>query len=243
MKLVVDIGNTLIKLAVFDLDKIVYNATFEVFGEKEFRNLEKNFQPMSAIISSVREDNVKIIEIISSKIPSIFLDHNTNLPIENNYLSKETLGRDRIAAVVGASILFPNENVLVIDAGTCITYDLISKKKNYYGGAISPGLKMRLKALNHYTSKLPLIDLKENHIPELIGNNTKNSILSGVIRGYAGEINSIIESYILVNNQLRVLVTGGDYKYFDKLLKYKTFAAPNLVFIGLKGIMDFNEKN
>ncbi len=242
MKLVVDIGNTLIKIAVFNLDEIVFSTTFESFGEKEIGELLKQFSLKAAIISSVREDNEKIVEIISSKMSLLFLDHNTSLPIENNYLSKETLGRDRIAAMVGASILFPGENVLVIDAGTCITYDLLSKEKKYYGGAISPGLKMRFKALNHYTSKLPLIDFKENKIPELIGNSTENSIQSGVIRGCAGEINSIIESYSLVNKQLKVLVTGGDHKYFDKLLKYKTFAAPNLVFIGLKGIMDFNEK-
>jgi len=242
MKLVVDIGNTLIKLAVFKQDEIVFNTSFEFFGEKEFEEILKQFTLESAIISSVREDNYKIMEIISSKIKTFLLDHNTNLPFENNYLSKQSLGRDRIALMAGASVLFPNENILVIDAGTCITYDLLNKNNKYYGGSISPGLNMRLKALNHFTSKLPLIDLKENHIPELMGNTTENSILSGVIRGCTGEINSIIESYTLVNKQLRVLLTGGDYKYFDKLLKYKTFAAPNLVFIGLKGIMDFNEK-
>jgi len=242
MKLVVDIGNTLIKLAVFKQDEIVFNTSFEFFGEKEFEEILKQFTLESAIVSSVREDNERIMEIISSKIKTFLLDHNTNLPFENNYLSKQSLGRDRIALMAGASVLFPNENILVIDAGTCITYDLLNKNNKYYGGSISPGLNMRLKALNHFTSKLPLIDLKENHIPELMGNTTENSILSGVIRGCAGEINSIIESYTLVNKQLRVLLTGGDYKYFDKLLKYKTFAAPNLVFIGLKGIMDFNEK-
>ncbi|PLX03292.1 MAG: pantothenate kinase [Marinilabiliales bacterium] len=242
MKLVVDIGNTLIKLAVFKQDEIVFNSSFEYFGEKELQEILKQFPIKAAIMSSVREDNKKIMEIISSSIQTLMLDHNTRLPVENNYLSKESLGRDRIALMAGASVMFPNENVLVIDAGTCITYDLLNKNNKYYGGAISPGLKMRLKALNHYTSKLPLIDLKENHIPELIGNTTENSILSGVIRGCAGEINSIIESYTVVNKQLRVLLTGGDYKYFDKLLKYKTFAAPNLVLIGLKGIMDFNEK-
>ncbi|PLX11968.1 MAG: pantothenate kinase [Marinilabiliales bacterium] len=242
MKLLVDIGNTLIKFAIFESDEMIYKSSLENFSEVNFNEIIKKYNISSAIISSVRKNNDELLKFVSSKLPFIFLDQNTKLPIKNNYLSKDTLGKDRLAAVVGASILYPNKNVLVIDAGTCITYDFISSDKIYYGGAISPGLNMRLKSLNTFTSQLPLVTLQENTIPNLTGNTTNTSILSGVIRGFAGEINSIIESYSLENKNLKTIVTGGDYKYFDKLLKYKTFAAPNLVFVGLKGIMDFNEK-
>ncbi len=171
------------------------------------------------------------------------LDYDTPLPINNKYSSKQTLGRDRIAAVVGASKIFPGRNILVIDAGTCITYDFINNKNEYLGGAISPGLRMRFKALNKFTGRLPAVEHRGTEIPDLIGDTTEGSILSGVINGLSGEINGFINSYKSNNNRLETIITGGDHKYFDKLLKYKTFAAPFLVLDGLKGILDFNERN
>jgi len=178
----------------------------------------------------------------SSGLNPIFLDHNTPLPIKNEYKSPETLGKDRLAAVIGAATMFPNNSSLVIDAGTCITYDFINFEKEYYGGAISPGLETRFKSLNHFTQALPLIEYKGNSVPEFTGNNTENAILSGVINGFAAEISAFIEHYKSEHNSLNIIISGGHYKYFDKLLKYKTFAAPNLVLTGLKAILDFNEQ-
>jgi type III pantothenate kinase len=243
MKLIIDIGNTFIKTAVFQEDKIVYENSVSDFAPKIFEEIFLNFSVKSCIISNVRENIYPIIDFLASKTTVFVLNHKTALPFTNKYATPHTLGRDRMAGIAAASKIFPNKNVLVIDAGTSITYDLINNNNEYLGGGISPGLKMRFKALNEFTAKLPLINFNGDELPALIGNNTENSILSGVIFGFVKEIEGIISEYKSTHNPLEIIVTGGDHKYFDKLLKYKTFAAPNLILEGLKGILDFNEEN
>ncbi len=177
---------------------------------------------------------------LREKTKLLILNHKTKLPFNNKYLTPNTLGRDRIAVMAAASLQFSKKNVLVIDAGTSITYDFLNDENEYLGGGISPGLKMRFEALNQFTDNLPLVSFKGDTLPDLIGGNTETSILSGVVVGFIKEINGIINAYELRYDNLTIIITGGDHKYFDKLLKNKTFAAPNFVMEGLKGILDFN---
>ena len=244
MKLVIDIGNTLTKLAVFDKDEIISSQTAENVSKQLLSSLFAEFPKINtAIISSVKNLDDWVINYLSNLVKLVVLDHNIQLPYTNKYETQTTLGRDRIAAVAGAIILLPYENTLVIDAGTCITYDVVTAEKIYLGGGISPGIKMRFEAMHTFTGKLPLIEPEQNHHIELIGNTTKDSILSGVQNGVLEEVDGIINSYKNQFSGLKVIVTGGNYKYFDKYLKNNIFAAPNLVLIGLKKILDFNEGN
>lgn len=241
MKLIIDIGNTLIKCGFFDGADIIKTDSLKDFTNNYFENLFSGHSIESCILSNVRKNNINIEDLLSQKTKLLVLDHLTPLPFKNRYTTPHTLGRDRIAVMAAASLKFRGENVLVIDAGTSITYDFINDNNEYNGGGISPGLNMRFKALNHFTDKLPLVQFDGKGLPMLIGGSTENSIFSGVVIGFIKEIEGIINEYKLRFNNLKIIVTGGDYKYFDKLLKYKTFAAPNLVLEGLKGILDFNE--
>lgn len=241
MNLVIDIGNTLIKSAVFDGNKIILNNSSQDLSPIFFEELFNQYSIHSCIVSSVRDDISEIIGFLNSKTKLHILGNKTKLPFINKYSTPETLGRDRMAAVAAASIKFQLSNILVIDAGTSITYDFINDKNEYLGGGISPGLKMRFDALNKFTDKLPLVEFK-GELPKLTGDSTINSILSGVVIGFVKEIEGVISEYKLHYKHLKIIVTGGDHKYFDKLLKYKTFAAPNFVLEGLKGILDFNEE-
>ena len=141
--------------------------------------------------------------------------------------------------MVAAHFLYPNRNVLVIDAGTCITYDLINKNEEYFGGSISPGLTIRFNALHTFTGKLPLVSHRNYY--ELAGNDTETSILSGVINGFLFEVDSVIDSYRDRYDDLKVLVCGGDYQFLADRLKNSIFAIPELVLVGLNEILDYNE--
>jgi len=165
----------------------------------------------------------------------IELQSNTPLPIENCYDSKETLGKDRIAAVVGAFDIDPNTNVLVIDAGTAITYDIITAEGKYLGGNISPGLEMRYKALSQFTGKLPKVEKAEFN--KLYGKTTEQAIRAGVQNGFVYEVDSTINSFKEFYNNLKVIITGGDAEFFDKKLKNSFFVHFNLTSIGLNRIL------
>lgn len=242
MKLIIDIGNTLIKIAIYKGKEIVWKDTISMVKLSVFQDLFSKYKIESCIISCVGDIDSALIDFLNAETSLLILDHSTALPFKNLYSTPRTLGRDRLAAIAAASINYPSTDVLIIDAGTCITYDFINEDNEYLGGGISPGLLMRFKALNTFTSKLPLVNLEEYSLPELIGGNTTNSILSGVVRGFIKEIEGNISDYMSLYKQLKIIVTGGDHKYFDKLLKYKTFASPNLVLEGLNGILDFNEE-
>jgi type III pantothenate kinase len=193
------------------------------------------------IVSSVVETEKDILDFLSKRSKLLILSNHTALPFENHYETPETLGRDRIAVVAGASSLQPGKNVLVIDAGTCITYDLLTRDNEYLGGSISPGINMRYLALNTFTGKLPLIKPETSKQFELIGSSTEGSIRSGVQKAVLLEVDATIDAYQARFDGLVTLVTGGDAHYFDKYLKNSIFAAQNLVLIGLKKILDFNE--
>ena len=236
--LVIDVGNSFTKAAVFKGNEIIkvfsgedINTSFAEINSYSITNI---------IVSAVKDVPEAIQNSINTFSSVIYLDHNTSLPIQNLYKSPETLGRDRIAGVVGALSHFKKGPLLVIDAGTCITYDYLNKENAYEGGAISPGINMRFKALNHFTGKLPLIHFRKSF--ELVGNTTENSILSGVLAGAVKEMEGIINEYLAENNDLKVLITGGDCIFFESNVKSKIFAIPNLVLIGLNKILNYNVK-
>jgi type III pantothenate kinase len=192
----------------------------------------------SAIISAVRDYSPSLKEYLQSRFHFIELDENTPLPIKNNYQSPLTLGKDRLAAAVAANDMFRDQHILIIDAGTCITYDFIDNTNAFIGGGISPGITMRFKALHTFTGKLPLVTIED--FEKLIGQSTSESILSGVLNGVLAEVNGILHKYRERYPDIRIILTGGDAKYFDKRLKYNIFVFPNLVLSGLNIILDSN---
>ena len=239
-RLAIDIGNTSTKLAVYENSQM---ALFKHVSEPETQWLQKTVENYpkikSSVLASVREYPKEIDAWLADRFFHIDLTNKTRLPFINQYATPETLGKDRIAAVAAATKLFPKINVLIIDAGTSITYDLITDNNIYLGGGISPGIEMRFKALHTFTGKLPLVT-KIDDTP-LIGNSTQNSILSGVLNGVVAEVEGIIYRYSQQFEKLKIIISGGDYKYFDKKLKNSIFATPNIVMQGLIEILKFNE--
>lgn len=238
MLLAMDIGNTAIKCGVFSKGKI--QETFHAPTPEKVYTWAKPFVPSPIIVSSV---NNHTTDAIKEYYPNcLLLDNTVSLPFVNRYRTPETLGSDRLAAIAGAYSLFPNENCLVIDAGTALTYDIITANSEYLGGAISPGLRMRFKALHDQTNKLPLVKSGGNE-EKLVGDDTISAIKSGVVNGTISEINGIIERYKQTYKALRVIITGGDAKYFESNLKASIFVSPDLVLLGLERIYrDYVEK-
>lgn len=239
-RLAIDIGNSSTKLAVYQNSQMVL---FKQLSEPEIqwlRKTVKNYPEIkSSILASVRDYPKEIDEWLADRFFHIDFTNKIRLPFINQYSTPETLGKDRIAAVAAATKLFPETNVLIIDAGTSITYDLITKNNIYLGGGISPGIEMRFRALHTFTGKLPLVT-KIDDTP-LIGNSTQKSILSGVLNGVVAEVEGIIYRYSQQFEKLKIIISGGDYKYFDKKLKNSIFATPNIVMQGLMEILKFNE--
>ncbi len=239
VNLIIDIGNTFAKIAVFCNDEIlevVYdsNQTLEKLGE-----VFEKYSIDSGIVASVIpfSDDVKC-SISSLPIDMLYLNADTPLPIVNLYETPETLGYDRIAAVVGANAVFPDKNLLVIDAGTCITYEFIDNNGRYHGGNISPGMEMRFKALNHFTGKLPKI-AADGETP-LLGKSTETAIRAGVIKGLEFEILGYISTLRDKYAELFVFLTGGDEFSFDERIKNIIFADRFLVLKGLNRILNYN---
>lgn len=236
MNLVIDIGNTRIKLGLYKnnqlMEFVVLNSMPEV--------LQSDFITKSShiIIGTVVNNIEAFVNQLSQLKPVTIFTSQTPIPIQNLYQSVSTLGSDRIAASIGAYYLYPNSNVLVIDAGTCIKYNFINAKNQYLGGGISPGIEMRFNALNKFTSKLPYISMEEN-FNTLIGNTTKNSILSGVLNGTVAEINGIINQYKSNYTDLICVLTGGNSQYLANHLKSSIFTHQNLVLKGLNDILNF----
>ncbi|MCP4550655.1 MAG: type III pantothenate kinase [Bacteroidetes bacterium] len=240
MKLVIDIGNTFTKLAIFEQTEIIKLYHFKQFGIEELYQVEADYSNInSAIVSTVNKLPQALKDYLYKSYHFIELNSNTPIPIVNKYKTPETLGNDRLAAVVAGASLYPNQNVLVIDAGSCITFDFVNRKNEYIGGSISPGIQIRFKAMNSFTQNLPLIEYKK--VDYLIGSTTEESILSGVLNGVLNEIDGIITSYKGNYENLTIILGGGDYIYFDKRLKNNIFAIPNIVLLGLNVILDFND--
>lgn len=198
-------------------------------------------QISKVILSSVKPKDDELVRFLSENFEYFLeLDNQTELPIGNLYETPETLGKDRLAAAVGANELFPDRNLLIIDAGTAITFDLVSEKNQFIGGNISPGLEMRFKALNRFTGKLPLVSYSNEFQP--IGTNTTDAIRAGVQNGILFEIAQTIDLFNRNYQNLQIIMTGGDSIFFDKKLNYSIFVHFNLTLIGLNRILEHNAK-
>ncbi|GAA0711455.1 type III pantothenate kinase [Aquimarina litoralis] len=240
MNLVIDVGNTSIKIGVFQKDILIHKENLKLLDFQE--RIEKLHQDYSfinsAILSSVANFQEKDITLLKSKFKTLILDHTLKMPFQNLYATPRTLGVDRLALVAAAVCQFPKKDTLVIDAGTCITYDFKNKEEFYLGGAIAPGIRLRYTSLNNYTSKLPLLNLEapKNHI----GDSTNQSIHSGVVNGILYEIEGTIAEYCNTYPDLTVILTGGDAHFLSKRLKNSIFATSNFLLEGLNYILAFN---
>ncbi|MFV0540379.1 MAG: type III pantothenate kinase [Aestuariibaculum sp.] len=240
MNLIIDIGNTFVKLAVFQSDKLFYRQIIEKKGLLENVEQIKNKFPevKQAIISSVAHLSNTEWDVLKKQFKLLLLSPSVLLPFTNNYGTPKTLGVDRIALVSAAVNQYPNKNVLVVDVGTCITYDFVTSALVYLGGAISPGLQMRYRALHTFTSKLPLLEIESPNY--IIGGNTNQSIHSGVINGTVNEIEGFIERYKQKYSDLTVILTGGDSNFLAEQLKSSIFVNSNFLLEGLNFILKYN---
>lgn len=237
MNIVIDVGNSSVKAGLFE-----YSLLKEVYHKLSVNDLPEFVQKLgidNCIISSVNQDAGLIRQQLRSFVPKVLvLDHHLPVPLINEYETPQTLGKDRLAAVAGATTIHPRKDCLVIDMGTCITYDCIQANGHYLGGSISPGLHMRFKALHTFTARLPLVEPVS--AAALTGKNTHDAILSGVINGIAAEIEGIISKYQTILPQIDVIFCGGDAVFFESKIKQRIFVTPELVLIGLNRILEYN---
>ena len=236
MNICIDIGNTNSKLGIFDGSQLIDEKPN--LSDRAIIKFLNDVRPQAILISSVHKGIGKIVDRCRRISTTIVLDHQTPLPVKINYQTPATLGVDRIAAAVGAAALYKGENNLVIDIGTCITYDLVDGSGVYHGGGISPGVEMRLKAMHKFTSGLPLVAAKG--MPDLIGKTTRECMLSGVFHGTAAELEGIIWRYRQFFDQLNIIICGGAANFFESKIKDDIFAIPNLVLVGLNHILRYN---
>ncbi len=240
MNLIIDAGNTFVKIGVFDKSQIVYKETIEHHNFIEaIAKVKNEYASIThAIISSVSDLKHSSMEYLKNRFNTLVVDHLVEMPFKNLYKTPNTLGIDRLALVAAAVDQFPKENVLIIDAGTCITYDFKNSDEEYLGGAIAPGIRLRYTSLNNFTAKLPLLNPKypKNHV----GDSTKEAIHSGVINGILYEINGVVEEYCNIYPDLTVILTGGDAHFLSKRLKNGIFATSNFLLEGLNYILAFN---
>ncbi|MCB4799556.1 type III pantothenate kinase [Neotamlana laminarinivorans] len=243
MKLIIDVGNTFIKLAIFNNGTLLFK---QVITENTF------FSAVAQIKETYEDTNVAIISSVGKLQPNsiTFLNQNFKLhelsvssilPFKNLYATPYTLGVDRLALVLASIKHFSNKNVLIIDAGTCITFDFINNQNEYLGGAISPGLKMRYQALHNFTAKLPL--LKPEKPKHIIGNSTTQSIHSGIVHGVLSELQGVVNKYKINYKDLKVVLTGGDCEFLCENLETKVTVLPDFLLEGLNYFLDLKLTN
>lgn len=241
MNLVVDIGNTLVKMAVFQNGSLQYKIAFP--REEFFQKTEEIFKSFphieKSVLSSVVKNTEREEDLLQKRSELLILTMDIGQPFTNHYATPTTLGKDRIALIAAAVKNYPGKNVLVIDAGSCITYDFKNTEEEYLGGAISPGLEMRFRAMHEYTGNLPLFMPVEN--PDITGNSTQKAMNSGAVNGVLFEVDGFINMYKSENKDLTIILTGGDMLFLSKQLKNSIFANPNFLFEGLNYILEFNK--
>ncbi len=239
MNLVLDFGNTCIKAAVFDKQKTLVEKHVFSSPNELMSHIQSIPFIQQCIIGSVTNAHIEASEVLAQKFKTVLFTNQTFIPIQNSYKSARTLGSDRLAVAIGAHSLYPNQNVLSIDAGTCIKYNFVNQQNHYLGGAISPGLSMRLKAMHHYTAALPIIET-DLTFHKLVGETTAESMLSGALLGAVAEVEGMVAKYEKEYDNLVVLITGGDGNYLCEQVKKRFFADPDLLIRGLNTILDFN---
>lgn len=239
MNCVFDIGNTRTKVALFNGDKLI--QTHIAKSSSELKKLINGLTFDRSIVSSVADDELTkfVISLIHNPL---VLDHNTPLPIKNQYKTPKTLGKDRLANAVGAYHLSSESNSLIIDAGTCLKIDFINRSNEYLGGIISPGLRMRFKAVHTFTDKLPLVNPDDSKEEEM-GVDTLTSLHSGCYTGMDREIIATIEDFRKKYGDLKIFITGGDMDELQKMgfsQKNSIFADRWLTLRGLNEILNYN---
>ena len=242
MNLVIDIGNTVAKLAAFDgdeLKEVVFDSNRTLAQLPEFCKRYPFERAIAVTVVDLEENVARSLEGLP--FPVLWLDKDTPLPVQNLYETPQTLGYDRMAAVVAANACCPGRDLLVIDAGTCVTYEFVDAQGRYHGGNISPGMQMRFKALHHLTGHLPLVSAEGRMLP--MGKDTETAIRAGVLKGMEYEIEGYIRRMKHKYPELLVFLTGGDDFSFDTNLKSIIFADRFLVLKGLNRILGYNNDN
>lgn len=242
MNLCIDQGNSRTKIALFKKDgRIVKNLLYKSFTSADVERLFSLYPITQSIVSSVANMEPAVINALNRLSKKFVLfDHLTPLPIKNCYQTPETLGHDRIAAAVGAAHLCPGQNLLIVDAGSAITYDFVSAEQGYLGGNIAPGIKMRLTVLHQMTKKLPQVEVEQNALTPLFGKNTKEAIAAGVVRGVVFEVKGYMRALSEQGIDFVAFATGGHAPYILNGVKDGMRHEPNLVLIGLNKILEYN---
>ena len=226
------------KVGIYDEDRDLEVLIYEKNDLQALKALAEKYPQHRFVISSTAKLQQEVKDFLYSEERFLEISNQTPVPFKNLYHSPQTLGRDRIALVAATIDLFPQRNCLIIDAGTCITLDFLNERGEYLGGSIHPGITMRLKALNRYTDKLPLVEKSwlDNHI----GTSTEECIRIGVVKAAVMEINAFVEEYNKEYDNLKVILTGGDTDLFLNKIKNEIFAHPNMVLKGLQKIARYN---
>ena len=240
MNLVIDVGNSLLKVALFQNSHLVAKYDFSKSDKIDFDKIFKNYSIINSIVSNVSQISPDILTYLEKQTNLVLINNKLKFPFKNLYKTKETLGQDRLVLISASCFDFPNENVLVIDAGSCITFDFKNDKNEYLGGSISPGISMRIKSLNSFTTNLPLVTL--DNYNELIGNDTNSSIKSGIVNGVISEIDGVIDRYEHMFENIKIVLTGGDAKFLLKRIKNTIFADQNFLLKGLNNLLQVNNK-
>lgn len=237
VSLCLDFGNTTLKAAVFTGDKMTDRIEFTAAEAlATIADIINTYKPEKSILSSVIHHDRQIENLLYTASRFVLLDKNTRLPFLNAYGSPETLGNDRLALVAALGKQFPRQDSIVISIGTCITYNFLAKNNAFRGGAISPGINLRLRSMYEFTDRLPLIQ-REGHIP-MLGYDTDTSIRSGAINGIAAEIDGMLGYFEEQYGTINAVLTGGDSPFFERRLKSKIFVDTNFLFKGLYAILD-----
>ena len=239
LNLVIDIGNTLLKAAIFKNNLLIVSIELKDNFELNIESILDKYPITHSIVSNVSNFNEGLNYLLSIKTKQILFNESVNIPFTNSYSTISTLGKDRIALVSAASKEFSKENVLIIDLGSCITYDFKNSKNYYLGGSISPGIHMRYKSLNDYTANLPLLNFK--NITNFVGKSTEESIHSGVVNGVVQEVNGTISQYKDEFKEIKIILTGGDSKFLLKKIKNTIFAHSNFLLVGLNFLVESNK--
>jgi type III pantothenate kinase len=242
--LVIDIGNTFTKIAIFVNDDLLKVEQYQQTGDDVIESFLKGHTINKVMIASVKTNKETWQTVLEQKHAVTYFNSSITACVKNHYKTPQTLGADRFAAVIGANYLYPNQNNMVIGGGTCITYDYVDADSNYFGGSISLGLNMRYKAVNHYTAALPLLQAEES-FDAAYGDDTRTAILSGVQNGIKYELEGFIKNYIKTGKAYNIILCGGDSIFFDTLLKNSIFAPyvkiePYLVLKGLNAAIQSN---
>jgi type III pantothenate kinase len=243
MILTIDVGNSRIKSAVFENNTLIEASVFsnENFQTEIENILNKNQKIMVLVVASVGKLEKQAFESFSNRVKVYFISRESSFPFQNKYATPSTLGIDRMVLSAGAVLQFPKKNRLIVDAGTCVTYDFVDENNNYQGGAISPGIRLRYEAMHNYTANLPLLSIEE---PEnIIGNSTNESLHSGVINGLTFEIEGYIDSLMSKNENFIIILTGGDANFLAKRLKNTIFANSNFLLESLNNLYQYQIKN